>query len=117
MPLPPIGRRQFVTTAGGALFCTLAGHHLSADSHVNLNKLGSQVPVPPRVQAADEQSARTADVTARASSGRTREYWIKAVKTKWDIVPTHHDGMMDTKVPGKTKFTALAYRAFSPNFG
>ena len=25
--------------------------------------------------------------------------------------------MMDTKVRGKTKFTALAYRAFSPNFG
>ena len=117
MPLPPIGRRQFVTTAGGALFCTLAGHHLSADSHVNIEKLGSQVPVPPKVQAADEQQGRTEYVTARASSGQTREYWIKAVKTRWDIVPTHRDGMMDTKVRGNTRFTALAYRAFSPNFG
>jgi FtsP/CotA-like multicopper oxidase with cupredoxin domain len=29
-----------------------------------------------------------------------REYWIKAVRTPWDIVPTHHDGMMDSRANG-----------------
>ena len=53
---------------------------------------------------------------AHAAAGQVREYWIKAVKTPWNIVPTHHDGMMDTRVHGKTKFHALAYRSFSPNF-
>ena len=56
--------------------------------------------MPPKVQAADEQRrAHAVRHRARASSGQTREYWIKAVKTKWDIVPTHHDGMMDTQGP------------------
>jgi FtsP/CotA-like multicopper oxidase with cupredoxin domain len=116
MPIPPIGRRQFVTTAGGALFCTLAGHHLSTDSHVDLDKLASTVPVPSTVRSANGQRAHPEYVTARASSGQTREYWIKAIKTRWDIVPTHRDGMMDTRVRAKTKFTALAYRSFSRGF-
>jgi FtsP/CotA-like multicopper oxidase with cupredoxin domain len=116
MPIPPIGRRQFVTTAGGALFCTLAGHHLSTDSHVDLDKLASTVPVPSTIRSANGQRAHPEYVTARASSGQTREYWIKAIKTRWDIAPTHRDGMMDTRVRAKTKFTALAYRSFSRGF-
>ena len=38
------------------------------------------------------------------------------MKTQWNIVPTHHDGMMDTRVHGKTKFHALAYRQLQPDF-
>src|SRR6202042_2704561 len=103
--------------AGGAFLCTLAGHHLSKDSKVDLDHLGSKVPVPPKVRAAQNGQAQfVSDTTAHAASGQTREYWIKAVKTPWNIVPTHHDGMMDMRVQGKTKFTALAYRAFTPNF-
>jgi FtsP/CotA-like multicopper oxidase with cupredoxin domain len=120
VPTPPIGRRQFVVNAGGMLFCTLAGHRLTADSKVDLNHLGSQVPVPPKVRAAQDGGSSPlfiSDTKAHAAAGPAREYWIKAVKTPWNIVPTHHDGMMDTRVHGKTKFHALAYRSFSPNFG
>ena len=122
MPVPPIGRRQFVASAGGALFCTLGGHRVTADAKVDLDRLGAAVPVPPRVAAAYEQTtgpqfvSETSAVAPAAPGGQVREYWIKAVKTPWDIVPSHHDGMMDSKVRGKTRFTALAYRSFAPNF-
>jgi FtsP/CotA-like multicopper oxidase with cupredoxin domain len=124
----PIGRRQFLSSSGGALFCTLAGHHLTTDSHVDLHQLAAGVPVPPKVLEAD----RRADGAWAAGAGSTtefvdtqvpagtpglREYWIQAEKVKWDIVPTHHDQMMDQKVSGNTRFTALAYRRYSPNFG
>jgi FtsP/CotA-like multicopper oxidase with cupredoxin domain len=124
----PIGRRQFVASAGGTLFCTLAGHKLTSDSHVNIEQLAGGVPVPPRVAAYYEAQARAqtqaqiepqfvSDTTPRAAAGAAvRTYWIKAVKTKWNIVPTHQDGMMDRKVPGKTTFTALAYQPWAPGF-
>jgi FtsP/CotA-like multicopper oxidase with cupredoxin domain len=125
----PIGRRQFVATAGGTLFCTLAGHKLTSNSHVNIQELSGGVPVPPKVSAyyhaqaeAEAQAGArpefvsdTRTKTAAASSA-VQTYWIKAVKTKWNIVPTHHDGMMDKKVPGKTTFTALAYQPWAPGF-
>jgi FtsP/CotA-like multicopper oxidase with cupredoxin domain len=124
----PIGRRQFVASAGGTLFCTLAGHKLTSDTHVNINQLAGGVPVPPRVAAYYEAQARAetqaqiepqfvAETRPKAAAGAAvRTYWIKAVKTKWNIVPTHHDGMMDKKVPGKTTFTALAYQPWAPGF-
>ena len=125
----PIGRRQFVASAGGTLFCTLAGHKLTSDSHVNIQELSGGVPVPPKVAAyyhaqaeAETQAASrpafVSDTRPRAATatGAIQTYWIKAVKTKWNIVPTHHDGMMDKKVPGKTTFTALAYQPWAPGF-
>jgi FtsP/CotA-like multicopper oxidase with cupredoxin domain len=124
----PIGRRQFVASAGGTLFCTLAGHKLTSDAHVNINQLAGGVPVPPRVAAYYEAQARAetqaqiepqfvSETRPKAAAGAAvRTYWIKAVKTKWNIVPTHHDGMMDKKVPGKTTFTALAYQPWAPGF-
>ena len=124
----PIGRRQFVASAGGTLFCTLAGHRLTSDSHVNINQLAGGVPVPPRVAAYYEAQARAqtqaqiepqfvSETRPKAAAGAAvHTYWIKAVKTKWNIVPTHHDGMMDRKVPGKTTFTALAYQPWAPGF-
>jgi manganese oxidase len=125
----PIGRRQFVASAGGTLFCTLAGHKLTSDSHVDIQQLSGGVPVPPKV-AAYYQGQAKAEAAAAAqtqfvsetkpktasASGAVHTYWIKAVKTKWNIVPTHHDGMMDRKVPGQTTFTALAYQPWAPGF-
>ena len=84
MLTPSIGRRQFVVNAGGALFCTLAGHRLSTNSHVDLEHLSSQVAVPPKVRAATAERSHTEYVTAQVSGGQTRTYWIKAVKTKRD---------------------------------
>jgi manganese oxidase len=133
----PIGRRQFVASAGGTLFCTLAGHKLTSNSHVDIQQLSGGVPVPPQVaayyRAQAEAEARAgaggragaegpapefvADTRPKATAtGAVHTYWIKAVKTKWNIVPTHHDGMMDKKVPGKTTFTALAYQPWAPGF-
>ena len=123
----PIGRRQFVASAGGTLFCTLAGQRLTTNSHVNINTLSGGIPVPPKVaayyaaQSEAESGAHPAFVSDRAprpasASGAVNTYWIKAVKTKWNIVPTHHDGMMDKKVPGRTTFTALAYQPWAPGF-
>ena len=120
----PIGRRQFVASAGGTLFCTLAGHRLSSDSHVNIDQLSGGIPVPPRLRRTTRPSPTcsrdfVSDTRPRAAtaSGAVNTYWIKAVRApKWNIVPTHHDGMMDKKVPGKTTFTALAYQAWAPGF-
>jgi len=125
MPVPPIGRRQFITAAGGTLFCTLSGHQMSANSHVSMEgmeRLGAEVPVPPLVRAADSDDqphATFVSATARAAqgTGQIREYWIRAERTHWNIVPTHRDGMMNARVPGRSTFTALAYRAYSANFG
>src|SRR6185437_8243405 len=103
----PIGRRQFVASAGGTLFCTLAGHKLTSNAHVNIQELSGGVPVPPRVaeyyHAQAEAEARAAaqpefvsQTTPKAAAGAAvHTYWIKAVKTKWNIGPNHHDGMMD----------------------
>ena len=120
----PIGRRQFVASAGGTLLCTLAGQRLSSNSHVDIEKLSDGIPVPPKVAAyydtqSDAHADFVSDVRPRdaTSTGQVHTYWIKAVRApKWNIVPTHHDGMMDRKVPGKTTFTALAYQAWAPGF-
>ena len=80
--------------------------------------------MPPKVaayyhaQAQTESRAQFVSETRpkATATGAVNTYWIKAVKTKWNIVPTHHDGMMDRKVPGKTTFTALAYQPWAPGF-
>src|ERR1700755_1515286 len=95
----PIGRRQFVASAGGTLFCTLAGHKLTSDSHVNLQELSGGIPVPPKGEAyyhaeaeAEPRHEFVSDTAPKAQAGAAvHTYWIKAVKTKWNIVPTHHD--------------------------
>ena len=121
MPLPPIGRRQFVATAGGMLFCTLAGHHLTADSHVNLETARlarcrcrrrcrrptstGRTRVRHRRDGARQPAARPASTGSRPS----RPVEHRPHPSRRD------DG--HARSAGKTKFTALAYRAFSPNFG
>jgi FtsP/CotA-like multicopper oxidase with cupredoxin domain len=112
----PTDRRQFLTAAGGGLFlCTLGGQKVSLDKQADVEGLSSQIPVPPKVAAAQAQPDYGSRTVLAASSGQ-REYWIRAEEVKWNIVPTGRDEMMGKKVKGKKKFTAYAYRAYSANF-
>jgi FtsP/CotA-like multicopper oxidase with cupredoxin domain len=117
--LEPFGRRELLAGTGGLFLCTIAGQKIFADhGEADLGKLSKEVPVPPKVAAAEASgttAAASQTLLARAD-GTRREYWIRAEKAKWNIVPTGRDGMMDQKVKGKTKFTAWAYRPYSPNF-
>ena len=119
MDLEPFGRRELLAGTGGLFLCTIAGQKIFADhGEADLGKLSKEVPVPPKVAAAEASgttAAASQTLLARAD-GTRREYWIRAEKAKWNIVPTGRDGMMDQKVKGKTKFTAWAYRPYSPNF-
>jgi FtsP/CotA-like multicopper oxidase with cupredoxin domain len=118
----PVDRREFLAGTGGLFFCTLAGHKLFLDKGANAEKLASGVKVPPKVAAAEAagssaapaRSVLAADTTT--SPANVREYWIRAEYAKWNIVPSGRDAMMDQKVRGKTRFTAYAYRQYTPNF-
>jgi len=115
----PISRRAFAAdAAGGLLLCTLAGKQFSLDKPADVEKISSGIEVPPKVQAARDQrlASPTATKPVLAKAGTAREYWIQAEQVKWDIVPTGRDQMMGKQIKGKTKFTAYAYREYSPNF-
>jgi manganese oxidase len=108
---------------GSAFICTLSGHKVSADTKVDLDKLAAQLKIPPSVLEAREQPQLTlpplgtgTTTTAAATSGQTREYWIQAEKTHWNVIPNHYDQVMDSHIAGKVTFTALAYRAYTANF-
>ena len=117
--LEPFGRRELFAGTGGLFLCTIAGQKIFADrGEADLGKLSEEIPVPPKVAAAEASGttgAASQAVLARAG-GTRREYWIRAEKAKWNIVPTGRDAMMDQKIKGKTKFTAWAYRPYSANF-
>jgi len=50
-------------------------------------------------------------------SGRTREYWIAAVSTTWDIAPNGQDAVMGEPVsPDAHRFAATVYRRFTPGW-
>jgi FtsP/CotA-like multicopper oxidase with cupredoxin domain len=106
-------RRKFLAVGGGAFFCTLAGHRLSYDKEADLPALAADVPVPPKV-AATSAVEDASPAAGKAAAGP--EYWIRAEKVKWQIVPTHFDQMMNERVKGKTEFNAYAYRQYTPNF-
>jgi len=115
--LEPFGRRELFAGTGGALLCTLAGQKIFAGEQADVERLASEVPVPPKVRAAERAgSAPAAEPTLAGVTGARREYWIQAEPVRWNIVPTGRDGMMDKKVKGKTKFDAYAYRPYSPGF-
>lgn len=120
MNLRPQGRREFFADAGGVLLCTLAGQQVLTNEKADVDGLAGGIEVPPKVQAAREAelaSPRSSSTTLLAqSTGSRREYWIRAEPVSWDIVPTGRDEMMGKKVKGKKKFSAYAYRAYSPNF-
>ncbi len=119
----PIGRRGFLaaSAAGGAALVTLGGLEYRADAKMDTDAMAARMQMPPAVAAYYNRQAQTgyvADpVTKAAGGGNVREYWIKAVKVpNWNIVPTHHDGMMDRPIKGDTKITAIAYQRFTPGF-
>ncbi len=119
MSLPPIGRRDFFAeAAGGLLLCTIAGKQFALDKEADVEGVAKTLDVPPKVQAARERAlanpVQAQSVLAKA--GTNREYWIQAEQVKWNIVPTGRDQMLGKDVKGKTKFTAYAYRPYSPNF-
>ena len=114
MSLEPFDRRPLFAGAGGLFVCTLGGHRLLRDRPADVEKLASEIPVPPKVRAAENRGE--AVLASARATGDVREYWIRAEPRRWDIVPNGRDAMMDERVPGKTKFTAYAYRAYSPNF-
>ena len=118
MDFDPVGRREFFVGTGGALICTLAGQKVLAGKQANVEELAAGVAVPPKVAAAERASAATAGsgTVLAGATGARREYWIRAESVRWNIVPSKRDQMMDEKVKGKTKFTAYAYRAYTPNF-
>jgi FtsP/CotA-like multicopper oxidase with cupredoxin domain len=113
----PLGRRDFLSGAGGVFLCTLAGQKVLLDRGADVPKLASGVAVPPKVAAAERNGAPTAFASATTSaSGNTREYWIKAEAVRWNIVPSGRDQMMNKPVKGKTTFTAYAYRPYTQGF-
>src|SRR4051812_38071664 len=123
MDFDGMDRRGFLALGGGALFCTLAGHKIRSDEgQIDIDGLARGVEVPPKVAAgaagaaATASAAGTTELAAFTVNGPAREYWITAEPVEWDIVPTGRDQMMNMPIKGKTKFTAWAYRAWSPNF-
>ena len=116
------GRRQFFAQGGAAaLLCTLGGHKVRLDTPADVEALAAELKVPPKVAAHDARQARQFPLPGASSggegSGVRREYWIKAEKVRWDIVPTGRDEMMNEKVKGKASFKAFAYRRYTENFG
>ena len=56
----------------------------------------------------------TVATTARAA---TREYWIAAVNTRWDVAPNGMDALTRTPIAtDKRVFTAIVYRRYTRNF-
>jgi FtsP/CotA-like multicopper oxidase with cupredoxin domain len=52
-----------------------------------------------------------------APGGRTREYWIAAVATKWNVVPNERDAIEDKRFrPEETTFETVVYKAFTPRW-
>jgi FtsP/CotA-like multicopper oxidase with cupredoxin domain len=115
MALEPFDRRELFAGAGGLFVCTLAGQRLLRDRPAEVEKLAAEIPVPPKVRAAAGAPATAALASTRAGAG-LREHWIRAEPVRWNIVPNGRDAMMDERVRARTKFTAYAYRAYTPGF-
>ena len=107
-------RRGFLGVTGGAIICTIAGLEVRGDRQANMEKLGRRLQVPPKVSSGSGRSILASSALPR----NRREYWIQAEPTAWNIMPRKIDQMMNQRVrKGRTKFTAWAYRAYSPGFG
>jgi FtsP/CotA-like multicopper oxidase with cupredoxin domain len=89
-----------------------------ADGEADIAKLAGGIPVPPKVAEAAALPPPLGPSTTPVvnPTGTRREYWIRAETVRWNIVPTRRDEMMAAHVGGRTRFTALAYRAYAPNF-
>lgn len=115
----PLDRREFLAAGGGLFLCTLAGQKIApGGGAADVDALASQVAVPPNVAAAERSGAaarQTQEALARAPAN-TREFWIRAEPTRWNIAPTGRDAMMGRRLKARTRFTAFAYRAYTPGF-
>lgn len=55
--------------------------------------------------------------TAGHADAATREYWIAAVNTEWDVAPNGGDAVMGTTIPAaERRFTAVVYRRYTSGF-
>jgi manganese oxidase len=53
----------------------------------------------------------------RKQSGRTLHYWIAAVPTTWNVVPSGHDAVEGKPFrPEQTTFQTVVYKAFTPGW-
>jgi len=69
----------------------------------------------PRVPAGNGATFRPAATESR--TGRTVEYWIGAVPTSWNVVPSGTDPMQETTFePSKTTMETTIYRRFTPDW-
>lgn len=112
-----VDRRRFLSVGGGALLCTLAGQQVRTDREADLEELAAGVREPEGVRSAGTRARAAQDVAPQpAPGGVRREYWIQAENVRWNIVPGRRDEMMDERVRGETRFTAMAYREYTPGF-
>jgi hypothetical protein len=115
--LDPHGRREFFAGAGGLLLCTLAGQKVLTDRGADVDRLATEIAVPPKVRSAEANGAgapaAAASPTLARAGGARREYWLRAEPVRWNIVPSGRDAMMDRNVRAKATFTAYAYRAYT----
>lgn len=49
--------------------------------------------------------------------GATREYWIGATPTTWNIVPNGRDAILGTRYGNETVFPTVTYRRYTRNWG
>jgi manganese oxidase len=62
-------------------------------------------------------AGRAAMTSDAAIAATTREYWIAATPTTWDVVPTHRDPIMGTTFdPAKTTMQTVVYKAYTSNW-
>jgi FtsP/CotA-like multicopper oxidase with cupredoxin domain len=55
--------------------------------------------------------------TAASAGAKTRDYWVAAVPTSWNIVPNGRDAIMDMPVDSAdTIFPTVVYRRYSKNW-
>ena len=54
---------------------------------------------------------------AGRADAATREYWIAAVNSEWDVAPNGGDPVMGTTIPeAQRRFTAVVYRRYTAGF-
>ena len=116
MSLEPFGRRELLAGTGGLFVCTLAGQKVFSDRKANVEGLASEVPVPPKVAAAERAGATSQTVLASNPVGTRREYWIQAESVRWAITPTQRDDWHNRGLGSHNGFTAYVYRLMTPGF-
>jgi FtsP/CotA-like multicopper oxidase with cupredoxin domain len=97
---------------------SLAGIFLAAAAALVVFALPSGA-APARVSAERRPPARafTVKPSSGLRAGRTVEYWIGAVPTTWNVVPSGTDPMLGTTFdPAKTTMQTAIYRRFTADF-